>query len=968
MKKIILLLQVLLIALCANAKVQFYSPFDIYVYQKAVQFNVNYFGYPISISAAKIVQNPTRGNATMDSVFQIQYKASDYNVTDYLRVAIDYYEITDSTKTSQKDTLDFRLNVLAKSNALVNFYTYSKIYSADFYNYSYADSPVLKYIWDFGDGNTSNDTSPTHKYSAGGDYQVCLSLLTKYDTAKLCMTVEVYDSNYLKAEEDMFYFYYPDSAQSFDLLANDVYYGKPTLSIIQQPKNATLTLDANNKLNFSISKFENYGYDYAFYVLCKNGNCDTAKINIATVLSPKYKSCVPSFSYITAKTKVGFVNTSLLNGSKSAIKYLWNFGDGDTSTAESPVHVYNDFGYYRVTLELTDSIGIKSFYTQYLDVNNLGCTPNFGYWSGIYKASFYNYTYCFDSTLKYVWDFGDGKTSNDENPVHNYDSAGVFKVCLTRFSLKDTSKFCNWVTVYDSNALNAEDDYLLVGNKLKSYQIDLYSNDLVYKTNTFSIITQPQYGKLSILGDGLIEYKKNKGVFFQNEVFAYSICNNKKCDTAYVYIEIGIDTNIISDCTPTIKSSVTNLTASLSATVQCDPGSLVNNYYWSFGDGDTSWSQNTVHTYKTPGTYFVSLTIVDTNGNLNYSYQYVTLKDTSLNGGCVYANDDAYSLNVFTVYNTYNVIYNDLNLNFKDAVVKSIVDFKHGKGMLYSDGMFYWRPDSGFAGCDSMLYEIKDVENTNCVDSAWVKVCFEDLGISCNDSLYYDTSYACGSTYAPVCGCNGKEYANECEALTRGGVAYYFNGPCGNLPPIGMYNGDTSSTSVFKVLDGGVTEIKYIGLDPNKNPVSFKMFADQVNNNCTNISYDQLTQKIIVKPTLNCLGTVNIYSMVCDNWGYCSMDTLLVQVVSSLGVNKSADMAKLEVYPNPSNSYLTIKTKGIFEKKILIKDLTGKNILAFETNKEQYKIEVSALKPGMYLINVIDSKKSTSITDRFMKN
>ncbi|NVN96064.1 MAG: PKD domain-containing protein [Bacteroidetes bacterium] len=45
------------------------------------------------------------------------------------------------------------------------------------------------------------------------------------------------------------------------------------------------------------------------------------------------------------------------NQSLNATSYLWNFGDGQTSTAENPNHVFNAGGTYNVTLTATNSVG-----------------------------------------------------------------------------------------------------------------------------------------------------------------------------------------------------------------------------------------------------------------------------------------------------------------------------------------------------------------------------------------------------------------------------------------------------------------------------------------------------------------------------------------------------------------------------------------------------------------------------------
>ncbi|MEZ4918203.1 MAG: PKD domain-containing protein [Saprospiraceae bacterium] len=50
---------------------------------------------------------------------------------------------------------------------------------------------------------------------------------------------------------------------------------------------------------------------------------------------------------------------------------------------------------------------------------------------------------------EWLWDFGDGTTSQDTNPVHNFPSAGLFNVCLTVSNAYNSSTFCLPVNLED---------------------------------------------------------------------------------------------------------------------------------------------------------------------------------------------------------------------------------------------------------------------------------------------------------------------------------------------------------------------------------------------------------------------------------------------------------------------------------------------------------------------------------------
>lgn len=64
---------------------------------------------------------------------------------------------------------------------------------------------------------------------------------------------------------------------------------------------------------------------------------------------------IPGFTYVLDGFTATFTNTSSL-----ATSYLWNFGDGATSTEVNPVHTFAGNGIYTVTLTATNSIGEKS--------------------------------------------------------------------------------------------------------------------------------------------------------------------------------------------------------------------------------------------------------------------------------------------------------------------------------------------------------------------------------------------------------------------------------------------------------------------------------------------------------------------------------------------------------------------------------------------------------------------------------
>src|SRR5208283_1326659 len=117
----------------------------------------------------------------------------------------------------------------------------------------------------------------------------------------------------------------------------------------------------------------------------------------------------------------------------SITKWFWNFGDGKTSTVRNPSHTYSKAGAYTVTLTVTGAGGINTC-TQpdYITVYdapkaNFSATPRSG--DAPLQVNFTNESS--GLVTSWLWNFGDGTTSTDENPTHTYESPRTYTAKLT---------------------------------------------------------------------------------------------------------------------------------------------------------------------------------------------------------------------------------------------------------------------------------------------------------------------------------------------------------------------------------------------------------------------------------------------------------------------------------------------------------------------------------------------------------
>jgi PKD repeat protein len=110
--------------------------------------------------------------------------------------------------------------------------------------------------------------------------------------------------------------------------------------------------------------------------------------------------------------------------------WAWDFGDGDTSTAQNPSHAYASPGAYQVTLIATNVCGASVQYSATVAVTDAP-TANF---VSAPTACVNNPVAFTDASTgtptSWSWDFGDGDTSTAQNPQHAYASPGTYTVTL----------------------------------------------------------------------------------------------------------------------------------------------------------------------------------------------------------------------------------------------------------------------------------------------------------------------------------------------------------------------------------------------------------------------------------------------------------------------------------------------------------------------------------------------------------
>lgn len=288
--------------------------------------------------------------------------------------------------------------------------------------------------------------------------------------------------------------------------------------------------------------------------------------------------------------------------------YLWDFGDGQTSTQPFPAHVYDSSGIYYATCAVSNNcLRTDTFHT--IVIVSEGVLPLLSFDADNWfpkedeNVKFYYDNDYQDNRFKdyaFHWDFGDGLSSSAKYPVHQYTNPGVYNVRLS------VSNSCGTVMSDPKPIIvNKECD---VYPQFKLVADTANPNKIYYYNTSIGDITNAGFWKFD---DGNIIPRK-PGIYYKilengpHTACLWVVKSDTSC-TDYLckdFIVGMVECN--ADFTYDINSTLNEVfftNTSINTT----------NYYWEFGDGTTSILQNPTKKYKTPGYYHVVLTASNTS-------------------------------------------------------------------------------------------------------------------------------------------------------------------------------------------------------------------------------------------------------------------------------------------------------------------------------------------------------------------
>jgi large repetitive protein len=438
--------------------------------------------------------------------------------------------------------------------------------TVDFSNFS---TPGANVDWSFGDGNSSSELNPSHTFTTPGEFTVIqyASSDCGYDTMALNITVypqpevSFTHANFFCSQQQVAFENNSinTSGHYWDFGDGQTSTATNPVHVYNNPGTYTVTLTGISQFN----------------------QCETVYESTIIILDGPEAGFEPSTTFGCAPLTIDFANTS-----SSALLYFWDFGDGQTSIAMHPTHVFEEPGNYAVTLRATDANGCYQDTTVFNVI--VSPVPVAGFEFEKEEAcglpAVVNFVNTSDGALHYQWHFAQGSVSASIHPSFTFTEAGVYEVMLVafnQFSCSDTTRMT--VEIYEEPTASMEIE-----------SMDGCAPLSVKFLNNSSASTEYQW----FFGDGATSTEPSPRHWYENagsyQVKLIATVNNACPDTVIYFDQIEVYPKAFANFEATkVGNDGTYDIVNLSENA--------DEYYWEFSDGTTSALENPSHRFLNNG-------------------------------------------------------------------------------------------------------------------------------------------------------------------------------------------------------------------------------------------------------------------------------------------------------------------------------------------------------------------------------
>jgi gliding motility-associated-like protein len=282
---------------------------------------------------------------------------------------------------------------------------------------------TLSYLWDFGDGTTSTDITPSHVYNKKGIFTVKLTV-----TSSEGCVVSSTQAAYINVNTFTSDFNVPT------LLCENSYHYFSSIST-PYTSNVSWQIDGSNNVYFGNSIGLPLGVgDHTIKLRNTFGTCADS---ITKTVSVKPVPLVTGFTDTTLGACGAPVTVNFKDTTATAVKWNWNFNAVyyplvTDATTQAASYVYTNDGGYIVRLVVENVHGCTAATTKYIGITRPsvsivanGTIANCGPYAMKMTAI------TTEEIISYKWVFSDGATSTDKEPEHLFNTEGFNNVQLT---------------------------------------------------------------------------------------------------------------------------------------------------------------------------------------------------------------------------------------------------------------------------------------------------------------------------------------------------------------------------------------------------------------------------------------------------------------------------------------------------------------------------------------------------------
>ena len=461
-------------------------------------------------------------------------------------------------------------------------------------------SDVSSFKWNFGDGTTLDTitNTATHIYRTAGNYTVRLiitNILGCRDTLTKTLNIRV------NGPTAKFSSTVPGSCLNTPVIFNNL-----SVSDGQNPiQTFTWIYGDNNTETLSAAPFQHAYAGEGTYVvkllITDSVGCrDSFTIATPLIISKPVAKFITTDTLTCPTKPVHFINQS----TGPNLTYRWAFGDGGTSTVQSPFHAFTSNGSFTVSLFITDQYGCTDSVSKPNFVNIVTPQANFLMSDSLSACPplIVQFTNLSSNLISTIWDFGDGNSATTNAPTHFYSYPGTYLVNLT--------------TTGPGGCTTTMEKSILIKGPRGTFNYDPLTDCNQVKSN----FTATTIDAVSILWDF------NDGATFAttdsttNHLYTYAgtyipkmiLTDNDGCQVPIR----GRDTIVVNGVTAGFNFNSTALcnSGTVSFTDSSFSNDIINNYYWILGDGTSSTDTNPIHQYINKGLYYPKLVITTEHG------------------------------------------------------------------------------------------------------------------------------------------------------------------------------------------------------------------------------------------------------------------------------------------------------------------------------------------------------------------